>query len=154
MVIPNARVMTSIAIRDDILSGESYYMKEIKYLKRMIAGGRGKRMVICGIDEILRGTNAMERVAASIAILNYLAEQNCLIMVASHDHELARTLADKYVNYYFCETVRDGDVVFDYKLRAGISNTYNAILLLQTVGFPREIVEEARKMRRRGSRND
>ena len=145
MMIPDSRVITSMAVRDDILSGESYYMKEIKYLKRMINKSNGERMLICGIDEILRGTNTMERVAASIAILDYLYEKNCLIMVASHDLELAKTLADKYENYYFRETLKKGDVVFDYKLRKGISNSHNAIQLLQTVGFPEEIVTNARK---------
>lgn len=145
MVIPDAGVITSMAVRDDILSGESYYMKEIKYLKRMIEKSNGERMVICGIDEILRGTNTMERVAASIAILDYLCRKNCLIMVASHDLELAKILADKYENYYFCETLKEGDILFDYKLRKGISNSHNAIQLLQAVGFPDEIVTNARE---------
>lgn len=145
MIIPNARIITSMAIRDDILSGESYYIREIKYLKRMIEKSNEERMLICGIDEILRGTNAMERVAASMAILNYLYDKNCLIMVATHDLELAKILEVKYDNYYFCETFEDNDVVFSYELHKGISNTHNAIQLLQTVGFPEEIVDSARK---------
>lgn len=146
MVIPDMGVITSMAVRDDITSGESYYMKEIKYLERMIKISNSERMMICGIDEILRGTNTMERVAASIAILSYLYEKNCLIMVASHDIELAKTLADKYKNYYFCETIENGDVIFDYKLHKGISNSHNAIQLLQTVGFPAEIVNHAKSL--------
>lgn len=145
MIIPNARIITSMAIRDDILSGESYYIREIKYLKRMIEKSNEERMLICGIDEILRGTNTMERVAASMAILNYLYDKNCLIMVATHDLELAKTQANKYDNYYFCETFEDNDIAFNYKLYKGISNTHNAIQLLQTVGFPEEIVDSARK---------
>jgi DNA mismatch repair ATPase MutS len=145
MMIPNAKIITSMAIRDDILSGESYYIREIKYLKRMIEKSNEERMLICGIDEILRGTNTMERVAASMAILNYLYDKNCLIMVATHDLELAKILEEKYDNYYFCETFEDNDVVFNYELHKGISNTHNAIQLLQSVGFPEEIVESARK---------
>lgn len=143
MLIPNVRVLTSMAIRDDVLSGESYYIKEIKYLKRMIEKSNDERMILCGVDEILRGTNTTERVAASIAILHYLYHKNCLILVASHDLELAKELENKYDNYYFCETLKDKDVIFDYKLRKGISNSHNAIQLLQSVGFPEEIVQEA-----------
>ena len=143
MVIPDARVLTSMAVRDDILSGESYYMKEIRYLQRMVdLAGQG-RMVVCGIDEVLRGTNTRERVAASIALLNYLCHEKCIVMVASHDLELAEALKDKYENYYFCEKVENGDVIFDYKLKKGIGNSFNAIRLLKAVGFPEEIVEEA-----------
>ena len=145
MVLPNAGVLTSMAVRDDILSGESYYIKEIKYLQRMIEKSSGERMVFCGIDEILRGTNTMERVAASIAILSYLCEKNCMVMVATHDVDLATALDGPCDNYYFCESVQDGDVVFDYKLRKGISNTQNAIRLLEAVGFPAEIIAESKK---------
>lgn len=145
MIIPNARIFTSMAVRDDILSGESYYIREIKYLKRMIEKSNEERMLICGIDEILRGTNTMERVSASMAILNYLYDKNCLIMVATHDLELAKNLKEKYNNYYFCEAFEDNDVVFNYQLNKGISNTHNAIQLLQTIGYPEEIVNSARK---------
>lgn len=144
MIIPDVKVLTSMAIRDDILSGESYYIKEIRYLKRMIESSQESRMVFCGIDEILRGTNTMERVAASIAILNYLNKKNCMLMVASHDLELAKTLEHSYENYYFCELIEKGDVIFDYKLRKGISNTNNAIRLLESMAFPDEIVRESR----------
>ena len=43
-------------------------------------------------------------------------------MVATHHLELATALDGPCDNYYFCESVQDGDVVFDYKLRKGISN--------------------------------
>ena len=145
MKIPNAVVLTSMAVRDNLLSGESYYIKEIKYLQRMIEKSSGERMVFCGIDEILRGTNTTERIAASIAILQYLCSKNCMVMVATHDLELATALEGLCENYYFCESVQDGDVVFDYKLKKGISNTRNAIRLLEAIGFPAEIISESRK---------
>ncbi|MDO4344307.1 MAG: hypothetical protein Q4C50_05830 [Eubacteriales bacterium] len=145
MTIPDALVLTSMAVRDDILAGESYYIREIRYLKRMIEKSCKERMTFCAVDEILRGTNTMERIAASIAILNYLGTANCLLMVASHDLELAKTMEKKYDNYYFCESVRDGDVVFDYRLRRGICDSRNAIRLLEAVGFPQEIVKEAKE---------
>ena len=48
--------------------------------------------MVCAIDEILRGTNTKERIAASAAILRYLEERNCLVLVASHDMELVDLL--------------------------------------------------------------
>jgi DNA mismatch repair ATPase MutS len=146
MRIPDARVITSMAIRDDIMSGESYYIKEIKYLQRIIEESTQDRMVICTIDEILRGTNTNERVAASIAVLKYLNEKNCMVLVASHDLELAKQLENMYDMYYFCEKLKGNDVIFDYKLREGISHSRNAIRLLQLIGFPNEIVEVAKEL--------
>ena len=42
------------------------------------------------------------------------------------------------------EMIQEGDVVFDYLIRKGISQTYNAIRLLEQTGFPREIIIESR----------
>lgn len=143
--LPNAKVLTSMSVRDNISSGESYYMKEIKYLYRIIKESKEERFVFCGIDEILRGTNTAERIAASIAILHYLRNANCLPIIATHDLELAKTLDGLYNNYYFCESIQNGDVVFDYQLRQGICSSYNAIRLLESIGFPQEIIKEAKQ---------
>lgn len=71
-VLPRARMITSMAVRDDILSGESYFIKEIRYLKRILDELSPDTLVICVVDEILRGTNTGERIAASTAILEFL----------------------------------------------------------------------------------
>lgn len=146
-VIPDLMVVTSMAVRDDILSGESYYMKEIRYLERMVrmVSQPGGRRVFCGIDEILKGTNTAERVAASLAILHFLMEQSCLAMVATHDIELARRLDGPYENKSFGERLGESDVTFDYKLQEGINCSKNAIRLLSIIGFPEEILAEAQK---------
>jgi len=143
--LPNARVITSMAVRDDIMSGESYYMKEIKYLNRIIENLSDNRMVICVIDEILRGTNTQERIAASTAVLKYLSEANCLALIASHDIELTKLLEGTYSYYYFCDQMKDKDIEFDYKIQKGVSKTKNAIRLLEYLGFPKEIIMEAKR---------
>ena len=78
MHLPHAKMITSMAVRDDILSGDSYFIKEIKYLKRILDALSEDELVICVIDEILRGTNTQERIAASKAIMEYLAHHNCI----------------------------------------------------------------------------
>lgn len=69
MKMPAIQVMTSMALRDDVLQGESYYMREIKYLKRMLDELETGEPMLFVIDEILKGTNTRERLAASNAIL-------------------------------------------------------------------------------------
>lgn len=142
-VIPNTCVLTSMAVRDDVVTGESYYIREIKYLKRMIERSTEGKLLFLAIDEILRGTNTKERIAASKAVLDYFKDKNCLLMVATHDLELASYLENIYDNYHFCETVQDGDIVFDYILHNGISKSSNAIRLLEAIGFPETIVKSA-----------
>lgn len=94
-------MITSMAVRDDILSGDSYFIKEIKYLKRILDALSEDKLVICVIDEILRGTNTQERIAASKAIMEYLAHHNCIAIVASHDKELTELEKIGYDNYHF-----------------------------------------------------
>lgn len=143
MKLPRAQMITSMAVRDDIMSGESYFIKEIRYLKRILDHLAEGEIVICAIDEILRGTNTRERILASKAILNYLADKNCIALVASHDKELTELLADQYDNYHFSEEIGEHDIVFSYKIEAGPSTSQNAIKLLEFVGFPKEIIQEA-----------
>lgn len=145
MVLPYARIITSMAVRDDLMEGESYYIKEIKYLNRIIQSLSKERFVICAIDEILRGTNTEERIAASAAILNYLNHKNCIAIVATHDIEMTQILKDSYENYHFQEEIQEKDIVFDYKIYPGVSTSKNAIKLLEYVGFPTEIIENAQK---------
>ena len=135
-------VMTCMSLRDDILSGESYYFREARYLKRMIDEIDSGNRVLCVVDEILKGTNTHERIAASKAILDYIAKDNCFMLIATHDMELTEN--EHYTKFYFDSTVQDNDIVFDYKIHSGIGGKSNAIALLEILGYPRTIVEQAR----------
>lgn len=144
MSLPHTWVITSMAVKDNLMSGESYYIKEIKYLNRIIQSINPERFIFCAIDEILKGTNAEERIHASYSILDYLSKKNCLAIVATHDKELT-TLLETFDNYHFKEDFCEHDIKFDYKIKNGVSTTRNAIKLLEYVGFPDEIISNARK---------
>lgn len=135
-------IVTSMALQDNLQNNESYFVVEIKSLKRILDMVK-RHSCICYIDEILRGTNTVERIAASASVLEYLHKQDCLCIAASHDIELTRILADKYDNYNFCEQVTDDGITFDYKLKQGPSTTRNAIKLLDVMGFEKEILKQA-----------
>jgi len=143
--LPRALVISSMALRDSIVKGDSYFVAEIKSLRR-IAETAQKRPCLCFVDEILRGTNTIERIAASAAVLYSLSRENCLCLVASHDIELTRILENEFDNCHFSETVSDEGVTFDYVLKPGPSNTRNAILLLSTMGFDKMIIDQAHSL--------
>ncbi len=136
-------VYSSMALRDDLGSGESYYIVEIKALKRILDAAKEGGRVLCFVDEVLRGTNTVERIAASTQILRSLRGSNILCFAATHDIELTRLLEGEYDNYHFSEEVRDGDVMFDYKLQEGRATTRNAIRLLELMGYDKGIIEKA-----------
>lgn len=145
-VMPHSAIITSMAVRDEVSTGDSYYIKEIKYIKRIVDALNEKRPVLCIIDEILRGTNTAERIAASIAILKYLSEKNCITVVATHDIELTELMKRKYENYHFTERISDNKIIFEYKIHKGPAVSKNAIKLLECMEFPKEITEEAERI--------
>lgn len=139
-------VISSMAVKDNIVDGESYFIVEIKYLKRIIDYINKEVPCYCYIDEILRGTNTIERISASAAILQYLADKNCICLVASHDIELVNLLSKNYSNYHFCEEVTKDGLTFDYKVKTGPATTRNAIKLLDYIGFDKQIIVNAQKL--------
>lgn len=139
------KVMTSMALRDDLESGESYYIVEIRSLKRILDESKKDGNILCIIDEVLRGTNTIERIGASSRILGMLKKENVLPFAATHDIELSYILENLYENYHFEEEVGDSDVTFNYLLKKGRVTTRNAIRLLEMIGYDQEIVKQANK---------
>ncbi|MCH5268485.1 MAG: hypothetical protein J1E62_09090 [Lachnospiraceae bacterium] len=139
-------IASSMALRDDILSRESYYIVEIKSLKRIIdLSDESELPILCFIDEVLRGTNTVERIAASSRILESIADRGNLCFAATHDIELTYLLENDFENYHFEEKVVEDEVLFDYHLRKGRACTRNAIRLLKMMGYDEEIVQDAQK---------
>jgi DNA mismatch repair ATPase MutS len=137
-----ALVVTSMAARDNILAGESYFIAEIRSLKRLVVQAQ-RHYCLCFVDEILKGTNTTERIAASTAILRQFSTLDSLCLVATHDIELTVLLSDLFDNYHFKEQVTDEGVSFDYLIQSGPSRTRNAIKLLATMGFDEAMVRDA-----------
>jgi DNA mismatch repair ATPase MutS len=136
-------IYSSMALRDNIFNSESYYIVEIKSLKRILDRLNDDIPILCFIDEVLRGTNTLERIAASSRILSHLAKKNTLIFAATHDIELTHILENDYSNYHFQERILDHEVLFDYKLYQGKAISKNAIKLLSMLGYPKNITTEA-----------
>lgn len=139
-------IMSSLSLKDDVLSGTSYYLEECTSILRILeAIDNSDFPIFCIIDEIFKGTNPIERIAASIEILNYIMDRNAISLIATHDLELAEKCTDKYLRYFFCEDIdKDNGLTFDYKLKKGICNTGNALKLLDYLGYPKEIITNAR----------
>lgn len=144
------RLYSSMALKDDLISGDSYYMVEIKALKRILDAvkDRNAAPVLCIVDEVLRGTNTLERIAASSQILRSLSGKGVLCFAATHDIELTGLLEDSYDNYHFEEDIIDNDVVFNYQLKQGRATTRNAIKLLSVMGYEERIIAAADRMTR------
>lgn len=142
---PFFEIYSSMALNDNILQGESYYIVEIKALKRILdAVATGRSRVLCFVDEVLRGTNTIERIAASSEILkNLMQSGRTVCFAATHDIELTELLRDNYTNYHFEEVIKEGDISFPYKLIEGPTTTRNALKLLELIGYDKMVIENA-----------
>lgn len=142
---PLLKIQTSIRTNDDLGENKSYFQAEALSILDIINQSSSddpiKSLVI--IDEIFRGTNTIERVAAAKSVLTYLTENKNFVFVSTHDLELAELLDNEYAVYSFEESVNDTRLVFDYRMKTGVLKNKNGIAILETIGYPESVVEDA-----------
>ena len=138
---PFRRVVSSINLADNLPEGKSYYFAEAEavlgFIQQAEAGG-----YLFILDELFKGTNTVERIAATQAVLSHLQARS-LVVASTHDGELGVLLAPAFTEYHFSETVTEADWYFDYQLKPGPLTTRNAIRLLARAGYPAGIVQQA-----------
>lgn len=131
---------TSIHMKDDIDFGDSYYVKEMKSLKKIVDQVQEHHCLVL-IDEISKGTNEKERLIIAKAILSYLWKSQSLVFVTTHDILLVdyfKTIQQ----YCFNDHVVDDQLYCDYKIREGVCRVGNAIELLKVYGFHKDIFRD------------
>jgi hypothetical protein len=141
---PPLRLATSLRRSDSLLDGRSYYLAEAQGILKAVRSTEQLPKTLCILDEIFRGTNTAERVAASAEVLRWLAGRGALVLAATHDDALTTMLDGAYRNYHFGETIEETGMVFDYLLKEGPATTRNAIELLRILGYPEELVAAAK----------
>lgn len=137
------RVYSAIRINDDLLNDKSYYFEEVLTVKSMIDICDDDIPNLFLLDEIFKGTNTVERIAAGKAVLSSLNTNGNIVLVATHDIELTDLLKNEFDLYHFSESVRNKSVDFDYKLKEGRLQNRNAIRILEINDYPKRIIEEA-----------
>ena len=141
---PYMRLLSSIRISDDITEGTSYYLQEVLTVKRLLEDADRPAACLFVLDELFKGTNTTERIAAGKAVLARLNRGPHIVLAATHDIELAELLrGDGYELHHFREEVADGRLVFDYCLHTGPLTTRNAIRILELYDYPPELIAEA-----------
>jgi hypothetical protein len=139
--MPQMRIHSAVRIADDLLNEKSYYFEEVLTIKKLLDEVESESLFL--LDELFKGTNTTERIAAGKAILSYLNNGNNIVFVSTHDRELAAYLHDTYDVYHFTEVIQGNDIEFDYKIKTGSLKTTNAIRILELNGFPEVVIREA-----------
>ena len=150
---PFLKQFSSIRIDDDLLAGKSYYFEEVNVIGSLVSESKADQQNLFVLDEVFRGTNTVERIAAGKAILSYLNHGMNLVIVSTHDIELADMLMQEYELYHFSESVEGKELRFDHTLKDGPLKTRNAITILEIADYPNEIVMEARMLSSKNGTN-
>jgi hypothetical protein len=138
------RLVSDLRIRDNLVKGESYFLAEVRHLRRMIVPAAGKAPILGLVDEPFRGTNHREQRGATLAIIEHLVCSKGLFLIATHDSTVTQ-LGDgvRAENHHFQEQLGPRELVFDYQLQPGPAVTRNAIRVLAREQYPADLIERA-----------
>ena len=134
-------VGASIQIQDSLREGSSKFYAEIRRLRQVLDLAKGETPALCLLDEILHGTNSHDRRIGASAVVKALLDQQALVLVTTHDLALARLTESeegdggRLRNVHFVDTIEDGRIHFDFRLRPGIVDKSNALALMREVGL-------------------
>lgn len=143
--MPPADLQTSIRVQDSLELGLSYFMAALARLKQIVdqalrqsAGEAPGRVMLYLLDEVLQGTNSVERGIAVRAVVRHLLDARAIGVMTTHDLALAdeEPLKSTARLAHFTEQVHpDGRMTFDYRLRPGLATSTNALRLMQLIGI-------------------
>ena len=143
LTMPAVEVRCCMRVEDSVVAGVSFFMAELQRLKGVLDAAleASDRPVLYLLDEIMQGTNTLERQIASRAVLAQLTGTKAIGAISSHDLGLLvdSRLDDSSVKAHFAEQFRNGrtgpEMTFDYKLQPGIATSTNALKLMAILGF-------------------
>lgn len=134
------RLFSSLNVADSLNDGISYFYAEVRRLKALLEALHSRQQfpVFFLIDEIFRGTNNRERAIGSRSYVGALAGGHGVGVISTHDLDLVRLEQEipQIENYHFREDVKNGRMVFDYRLRPGPCPTTNALRIMRLAGLP------------------
>lgn len=132
------RIISTMRVADNLEESTSTFYAELKKLKHIIESVNRREKVFLLLDEILRGTNSLDRHTGSRALVKQLIHHEATGMLATHDLELAK-LENEYPqhihNYHFDVQVAGEELYFDYKLKEGVCTSLNASVLMRKIGI-------------------
>ncbi len=136
--ISPVQLLSSMRIADNLEESTSTFYAELKKLKTVIEKINAKEKVFVLLDEILRGTNSLDRHTGSEALIQQLIKQNAAAIIATHDLALA-DLKNIYplhiITKHFDVQVNGEELYFDYKLKEGVCTSMNASILMKNIGL-------------------
>ena len=135
--VPIFNIYTCMRTGDDLENNISSFYSEILRVKGIVDGTKRNERIFFLLDEIFKGTNSIDRHEGAVVLINQLLKGDTLGLVSTHDLELCdMEKNNEFVsNYYFKEYYKNNKIMFDYKIRQGVSKTRNAKYLMKMAGI-------------------
>ncbi len=129
---------TAMRIHDSLQSGESLFYAAVSRLKSVVDVPSNGRPLLFLFDEILQGTNSHDRLIGSEGVIRALVARGALGLVTTHDlalTEMVDRLDAKAINCHFEDSLIDGKMTFDYRIRPGVVQKSNALEIMRLMGL-------------------
>ncbi len=138
MEIGVMKLVSYMRIKDSLMESTSTFKAELNRMKMILQRVESDKHSFFIIDEMLRGTNSVDKYRGSKAIIERLIQENVSGLVATHDLKLAslqESYPDVIRNYHFDIKIEAGEMKFDYLLKSGECKQFNAAILLKGIGI-------------------
>ena len=133
-----AALFTSLRTSDSLNDNESYFFAELKRLKMIIDRLEAEEKLFIILDEILKGTNSVDKQKGSLALIQQLIRLQASGIIATHDlliGNLEAEFPDYAKNYHFDADIIGDELNFSYLLKEGVAQNMNACFLMKKMGI-------------------
>ena len=128
-------LFSSMRTTDDLAHGISYFNAELLRLQQLIETCRQNSHTLIILDEILKGTNSLDKLNGSRLFLQSVLALPITGIIATHDlalSEMQQEHPDRFHNYCFEIRLSD-EITYTYRLSEGVARNQNATYLLKNI---------------------
>ncbi|MDW7693350.1 hypothetical protein R9C00_01225 [Flammeovirgaceae bacterium SG7u.111] len=135
--ISGLTIFTSIQTKDSLWKSVSGFYAELKRIEQLLKLLKTDEPVVFFIDEIMKGTNSLDRQVGAVSLVRQLSKLNAFGMITTHDIELSKFLedAENVLDYSFNSSIEKDEILFDYKITKGRCQNFNASALMKKIGI-------------------
>ena len=138
MIFTPVEIYTNMRTTDSLLKDESYFFAELKRIQGVLERLKNGERIFIILDEMLKGTNSVDKLEGSKKLIRKLLQFESVSLIATHDlklSELENEYPEQISNSCFEIRIENDEMVFDYKLTGGVTQTMNATFLMKKMGI-------------------
>ncbi len=132
------KLYTNMRTTDSLLKDESYFFAELKRIKGVLDRLENGERIFVILDEMLKGTNSIDKLSGSKELIKKLLHLKAVALIATHDlklSEMEEEFPQQVYNKCFEIRIKNDELIFDYKLSNGVTQTMNATFLMKKMGI-------------------